>query len=1248
MKERHLKGRAGEYKATDRVSAAACLCLIFFALLAPHAVAQSVPKSGWTASCDSAQTGVENGACANAIDGNASTYWLTAWSPAIAPLPHQIQVDMGSSSAGLALTSFSYQTRTINQNSRILQYEFYLSNNPANFGSAVATGTFNYTSASDTTLKTVTFPATTGRFFRLRALSEASAWQWVSAAEISLGYTLAAPTASTNGATGVSASGATLNGTVLSNGASTAVSFEYGLTTSYGSVVSATPSPLALTAPQTAVSAILSGLACATTYHFRVKATNSQGTRYGNDFTFTTSACSPCPPPTNVPAGLTVTCQCDSFNRTALNPSTIFGSNWTLSYSDGIGNPYIKDPGFLRLTDGTQNNAKAATVPGVFPAAGNYISVEFQQYAYDHGAGSAAADGMAVVLSDSSISPTPGAFGGSLGYAQKTTINGFAGGWLGVGLDEYGSYARGTEGRSGGPVDGIGQAVGLRGSGSGTTGYGWLGGAGNLTGVNAIGNWTSSRGYGYYYQVIVDARTPANTMIAVNRDTSKTGNSYSALIPAMNIYAQASANGFTQAPVPANWKISFTGSTGSFTNIHEIGGVRICATNIVPPGGESASGFSVIDEAYPAVPVAPSYADFKTGHIYMKLAGVPFQLWVAALRGSPSTAIASDYSAGTAKYAQVKLVDNSDGACGTNGSRNCSNACTGKAAVETGATRIATFVKDGGTGVASPSPQFTLNSAYTNLVAVVKECTSEACSAFTSTAAACSADLFSVRPHALKLTTNATATTSSATPVFKAGGDVFTLNVDAATYNLGAIGVPQTLATHSGYTGSPRLGAIDTTPMGPGSWVLGALTPATLAAAVAGVSSNTLTYSELGLFKLAGYWPKSAGHGAGDDTSPRGVYDDSWTGVDSPATVNDCLQGSYSNLKVSGKYGCNFGLVSDTTFGRFIPDHFTVIGSVANACVSGSSGTTYMGQPFVLSRAGDTAKAEVVEARNRHEALTQNYAGAYARGTVIFGAENADNGSDVASRLAFYNAAASEAGWNPLAGGWVAGIYTLTGNATAVAFKRPTSAADASWGAFDALDLGLTVSDADLTSSPMVSGANMNPGVAGGSGFSYAKFIGSPLTLRYGRVRMLNANGSSLLDLKMPMRVEYWNSLAAGWQVNSADRCTDATLGFSDPRQGFDMSRTCAWDSGTAPGNSGQGCALPAAAEKQYKEAGGFAGDFNLWLKAPYMGGSLLVTASVPAWLQFNWIGTTLSNPSARASFDIAKSGRIIHRREMY
>ena len=94
-------------------------------------------------------------------------------------------------------------------------------------------------------------------------------------------------TVTTTAASSVTSTSATLNGTVNPNGASTTVTFEYGTTTSYGSTITATQSPLTGTTSQS-VSASITGLTPGTIYHFRAKATNSVGTSYGTDVTFTT------------------------------------------------------------------------------------------------------------------------------------------------------------------------------------------------------------------------------------------------------------------------------------------------------------------------------------------------------------------------------------------------------------------------------------------------------------------------------------------------------------------------------------------------------------------------------------------------------------------------------------------------------------------------------------------------------------------------------------------------------------------------------------------------------------------------------------------------------------------------------------------------------------------------------------------------------------------------------------------------
>jgi BspA type Leucine rich repeat region (6 copies) len=92
---------------------------------------------------------------------------------------------------------------------------------------------------------------------------------------------------STLPATAVSTNSAALNGSVSPNGWPTIAWFQWGATSSYGNVTSAT----ALGSGTTALplSAPLAGLTLGVTYHFRVAATNDYGLAYGSDQSFTTA-----------------------------------------------------------------------------------------------------------------------------------------------------------------------------------------------------------------------------------------------------------------------------------------------------------------------------------------------------------------------------------------------------------------------------------------------------------------------------------------------------------------------------------------------------------------------------------------------------------------------------------------------------------------------------------------------------------------------------------------------------------------------------------------------------------------------------------------------------------------------------------------------------------------------------------------------------------------------------------------------
>ena len=98
-----------------------------------------------------------------------------------------------------------------------------------------------------------------------------------------------APGATTTDATGVKASGAVLNGIVNPNFLSTTVSFLYG--TLNGSYIYKVPATSGVISGSNDYneSVTVSNLLSGTKYYFRVKASNSFGTAYGAEMTFTTA-----------------------------------------------------------------------------------------------------------------------------------------------------------------------------------------------------------------------------------------------------------------------------------------------------------------------------------------------------------------------------------------------------------------------------------------------------------------------------------------------------------------------------------------------------------------------------------------------------------------------------------------------------------------------------------------------------------------------------------------------------------------------------------------------------------------------------------------------------------------------------------------------------------------------------------------------------------------------------------------------
>jgi hypothetical protein len=99
-------------------------------------------------------------------------------------------------------------------------------------------------------------------------------------------FLIQAPTAATEGATGVGRTQATAHGSVNPNGIETEYFYEYGTTSNYGAKTAQVNAGSG--SGNVAASQELSALSAGTLYHFRLVAKNSKRTTYGQDNTFTT------------------------------------------------------------------------------------------------------------------------------------------------------------------------------------------------------------------------------------------------------------------------------------------------------------------------------------------------------------------------------------------------------------------------------------------------------------------------------------------------------------------------------------------------------------------------------------------------------------------------------------------------------------------------------------------------------------------------------------------------------------------------------------------------------------------------------------------------------------------------------------------------------------------------------------------------------------------------------------------------
>jgi len=224
---------------------------------------------------------------------------------------------------------------------------------------------------------------------------------------------------------------------------------------------------------------------------------------------------------------------------------------WTLSGTAFLTAPSI-DPagqGWLRLTDtGTTEKGLALDTAETF--AGNVpVTLRFSYVSW----GGSGADGITVFLYDSTQNMSGATTGGGLGYC------GGAGGYLAIGLDEYGNFSNPADkcgAASGGPGR-IPESLVIRGPLSAQDVY--------ITGVPISGGIDNPGAAARPSpKTVIVTLTPATTGYTITAQfQSATGQPFQTLF----------ANVAFPYVAPASLSVGFSGSTGNSTNYHELQGL---------------------------------------------------------------------------------------------------------------------------------------------------------------------------------------------------------------------------------------------------------------------------------------------------------------------------------------------------------------------------------------------------------------------------------------------------------------------------------------------------------------------------------------------------------------------------------------------------------------------------------------------------------------------------------------------------
>ncbi|MFJ3124550.1 hypothetical protein ACIPJO_16690 [Streptomyces sp. NPDC086993] len=267
--------------------------------------------------------------------------------------------------------------------------------------------------------------------------------------------------------------------------------------------------------------------------------------------------------------------------------------------------------GYLRLTDASNDQSGAVLYNHALPA-NEGLDVTFDQWQYGSTTPATPADGISFFLVNGDGALThPGAFGGSLGYAQKlpnddpaaTFLPGVDRGYLGVGLDVLGNYFGDWEHRGNGcadrspagtqfrvPAPGA-NMVTVRGPGDGTEGYCFL--TATTNNLTTTGPWPTTLPGNLQgtLTALPPGATPAQAETALEPSRRRVHVQLTpAPSPVLNVSVDFNdGTGFHQVlstpapqPVPTTYKFGFAASTGLFTDVHLIRNVLVSSDRPLP------------------------------------------------------------------------------------------------------------------------------------------------------------------------------------------------------------------------------------------------------------------------------------------------------------------------------------------------------------------------------------------------------------------------------------------------------------------------------------------------------------------------------------------------------------------------------------------------------------------------------------------------------------------------------------------